>query len=338
MAKAAGGGRIRHLQAVVASEEAVEGAAAGGGAAESRGRRVDHVVRDLTGLSRAAVRGLFDHGCVRLDGRPCGEPWVLAAPGQRVEVYYDAQRRYREKARPPSDPAYRIVHEDADLIVVDKAAGYLTVPTEAGEVDTLVDRLGEHVARSGRRPRGTRRAVIAVHRLDRETSGLLVFAKRSEVAAALKAQFRERKPEREYVALVAGRVERAAGTFRSRLTTARNLSRRSTDDPYEVGEAAVTHYRVEALLRGATLVRVRLETGKRNQIRVHFAEAGHLVLGDRRYGPPRREALATWRARRLALHATGLGFEHPATGRALRFESPMPREFEEFVRRNGGRG
>jgi len=182
--------------------------------------------------------------------------------------------------------------------------------------------------------RGHRGQAAVVHRLDRGTSGLLVFGKNPRIGRELQAQFRVRKAEREYAAIVAGSLERNEGTFASRLGTTTSLRRYSVrpsrDGQGEEGESAVTHFRVERKLREATYVRVRLETGRRNQIRVHFAEAGHPVLGDERYhaGVARHPA---WTANRLALHAAILGFEHPHSRERLRFESPLPPEFERFL-------
>ena len=152
---------------------------------------------------------------------------------------------------------------------------------------------------------------MVVHRLDRGTSGLLVFAKNPRIASELRDQFRVRKAEREYAVLVAGTLEQQQGTFTTRLATTKGLQRYSLGPGQkggdQEGERAVTHFRVQQRLQGATWVTASLETGKRNQIRVHFAEAGHPVLGDERY----RADLAhhpAWTAKRLALHAAVLGF------------------------------
>jgi len=288
--------------------------------------RVDRVVQSITGRSRAEVRGLFDHGCVWLNGAHCDEPGAPVREGDEVAVRHDPQQRYREAPRTRDSAAFGLVFEDDCLIVVDKNAAMLTVPTPRGESNTLLEAVSRHI----RRHRRNGRAEV-VHRLDRGTSGLLVFAKDSQVAGALHDQFRAHQAAREYAAIVAGTVAEPEGTFDSRLRTTKSLQRYSAR-PGEAGERAVTHYRVVDRLRGATHVRVSLETGRRNQIRVHFSECGHPVLGDKRY---RAELAAhpAWKARRLALHAAVLGFVHPGTGQALRFESPLPAEFERFLAR-----
>lgn len=287
--------------------------------------RLDVFVARLTGRSRAEVRGLLDHGCVSVNGAAADAAGRLLSGGDTVTVRYDRHTRYRAAPRRRMPSAFRIAFEDRWLIVVDKPAGLLSVPTGHGERHTLLSAVDAHVRRRGR---GLRAHVV--HRLDRDTSGLLVFAKDPGTAQALMDQFRIAKAEREYAAIVAGELSAAAGTFESRLRTSRSLTRYSvpSDEP---GETAITHFTVVRRLPGASCLQVRLETGRRNQIRVQFAEAGHPVLGDDRYEPELARH-ANWPHRRLALHARLLGFVHPVSGQPLRFESPLPAEFEMFWR------
>jgi 23S rRNA pseudouridine1911/1915/1917 synthase len=287
--------------------------------------RLDRVVRRLTALSHNIVRGLIDHGGVTVNGAACDDGACQVALGDRVDIRYEPGRRYRERPAPREERGFKVVFEDAHLLVVDKAAGVLTVPTEREERSALSNALARYLSRSQR----VTRHVAVVHRLDRDTSGLLVFAKRRQVAEALKNQFRARKPRREYYAIVAGTLPQAKGSFSTFLATDKSLSQYSTARP-EQGKLAVTHYAVVRSVPGATLVRIHLETGRRNQIRVHFAETGHPVLGDVRYLPDQaRHRL--WKTRRMALHAAALGFRHPETEMDLFFESPLPAEFTEFL-------
>jgi 23S rRNA pseudouridine1911/1915/1917 synthase len=198
------------------------------------------------------------------------------------------------------------------------------VPTDRGETNTLLDRVGEYL----RHKRGVRQAFV-VHRLDRGVSGLMLFAKNRDVAQQLQELFRTRAISRTYLAVVSGTMENASGTFQSHLATAENLDRFSTANGRE-GELAVTHYRVLKQLPDVALVEVKLETGRRNQIRVHFAEAGHPVLGDERYGGANARR-APWSEHRLALHAERLDFVHPQTRKKLALRSPLPKEFEGVV-------
>jgi len=298
------------------------------------GQRIDRLVQQLCGLSRSQVVGLFDRGCVSRNGATVTQPGERLAAGDQVELRYDAKQRYHPTPKPRKDIGFAIVFEDKHLIVVDKPAELLTVPTRREETNTLqhkVEAYVRHVSKG--------RGAIAAHRLDRGVSGLLVFGKTQEIVRQLKDQFAASKPEREYVAVVAGQTKRKQGTFESLLATNKDLKRFSTDDE-SIGQLAITHYRVIADLDGATLVQVRLETGRRNQIRVHFAEAGHPVLGDPRYEPELAQH-PRWPHQRLALHARLLGLEHPITGQSLRLKSPLPVEMEQFLKaraRNSERG
>ena len=288
--------------------------------------RLDLLVQRLTEVSRSELRGLFDHACVRLDGQVCAQPNVAGRAGQTLEVSWEAGRRYKEKPKARQNRDFAVIFEDKHLIVVNKRAGVLTVPTDRGEDDTLVHAVARHFSRG---ERITHRAWI-VHRLDRDTSGLLIFARTEAIAAAIKDQFEARKPEREYVAIVAGTVREDKGTIRSHLATNDDLDQFSTKTPGE-GKLAITHFAVQERLRGATLLQVHLETGRRNQIRVHFAERGHPVLGDARYKP----ALAAhpgWHEKRLALHARTPAFRHPVTGEVIRLIAETPACFAQFVR------
>lgn len=294
--------------------------------------RIDLILKMLTSKSRSQLRGMCMNGCVTINGRKVTEPSTTVKDGDVVGVEFDPQCRYREKwldkfqGKGPQEKfqcqSFKIVFEDDYLLVVDKQAGILTVPTERQEPRTLVDEVSRYL--------GPQRRALVVHRLDRETSGLLVFAKQSEIAGALQDQLRLRAPEREYLAIVAGRMEQESGTYESHLVTSKRLSQHSVTTPGQ-GEYALTHFAVDQVLFDTTLVRVKLDTGRRNQIRVHLAEAGHPIIGDRRYRPNMTKH-DDWPHTRLALHAHILGFQHPVSGRDLRFVSPMPRSFQIFVR------
>ncbi len=286
--------------------------------------RVDLVVRQLAGSSRSQVRGLVDHGCVSINGAPCETSAAPVAAGDCVSIRYDPTQRYHEKKRRQDDRTFRVSFEDDHLIVVNKSAGLLTVPTDRNETNTLVERVSIYLSHSRRM-----RKAWVVHRLDRDVSGLLVFGKHKPIADRLIEQFKQRKPHRVYAAIVAGVVSTDKGTFRSHLATGKSLERFSTR-PSPTTEAAITHYRVLRRMSDTTLVEVTLDTGKRNQIRVHFADAGHPVLGDPRY-ETKQAMHPRWIRKRIALHAKLLGFEHPVTGKAMTFESPLPTALEKFL-------
>lgn len=290
---------------------------------EQQSGRLDRVVRDVTGRSWSDVRGLIHRGCVRVNGELSDDAAFVVIAGATVSVRHDPQSKYHAPAKQRPSSVFDTVFEDEYLIVVDKAPAILTVPTGRGETHTLTGAVDQYLRRSHKR-------ACLVHRLDRGTSGLLVFGKDPRTASDLQAEFRIRKAEREYAVIVAGKITGDAGTFATRMGTTKSLQRRSVREDEE-GEDAITHYRVAQRLKETTYIRAQLETGQRNQIRVHFAEAGHPVLGDERYRPD-LAAHPAWKARRLALHAATLGFQHPKTRKPLRFESPLPAEFERFLK------
>jgi 23S rRNA pseudouridine1911/1915/1917 synthase len=192
------------------------------------------------------------------------------------------------------------------------------------EENTLVGRVSLYLRQTSHK-----RAAWPVHRLDRGVSGLLVLAKSPAALTHLQEQFKRRKPSRRYIGIVAGHVRQTTGTFESYLETGKNLDQFRTFEEGK-GRLAITHYVVQKYLPGATVVEVQLETGRRNQIRVHFADAGHPVLGDPRY-KPQEATHGKWQNNRLALHAVSLGFEHPVTGKPLAFESRLPNAMLRFI-------
>lgn len=291
---------------------------------EPQAGRVDVVIQKLTGVSRGQVRGLVDHQCVTINGNPCSTIATQVKAGDVVAVRYEPTQRYREKKKHWDDRTFSVLYEDDDLIVVDKSAGVLTVPTDWNEKNTLVDRVSLYLSHSRKK-----REACVVHRLDREVSGLLVFGKTEPIADLLIEQFKQHKPQRLYVAIVAGVMESEQGTFDGHLATGKNLDR-YVARPSRHTEAAITHYRVLQRLTDTTLVEAKLETGKRNQIRVHFADAGHPVLGDPRY-KIKEAKHPRWIRQRIALHARTLCFEHPSTGEPLEFESPLPAAIQKFL-------
>jgi 23S rRNA pseudouridine1911/1915/1917 synthase len=253
-------------------------------------------------------------GRVRVNDRVARDGRTPVDPADRVAL---------GPVPPPAfPPALRRVHEDDTLVVVDKPAGLLTIATEDERHRTAYRLLWDYLA-AGRPPRRP----FIVHRLDRETSGLVVLAKSAAAKRHLQAQFEARTAERVYVAVVQGSVAEDRGTLRSTLAEDRGLRVRPVRRPGRArpgsrpGRPAVTHYRV--LARGAhtTLLELTLGTGRRHQLRVQLAEIGHAIVGDAAHGG-RRSPLG-----RLCLHATRLRLVHPASGAAVVFDSPPPAGF-----------
>jgi 23S rRNA pseudouridine1911/1915/1917 synthase len=288
-------------------------------------RTASHVVQAALKVHRSVAERLIHEGGVSCRGKTVSQTHHKFRLGDEVEIDYVPQpAKPARKAK--SQARFEVVHDDEQLIVVNKPAGLLTVPTPKREPNTLQSQIRKWLERN--QP-GTQ--AICVHRLDRGVSGLLVFAKSPEVADQLRDQFAARKPQRRYAAIVYGDVKSDKGTFQSYLATDAALNRHSVDDP-QAGELAITHFEVKERWKGATMVQVRLETGRRNQIRVHFAEAGHPVIGDPRYRADLAEH-PLWPLKRIALHAETLGITHPATGEQLLFTAGWPQEFRDFRRR-----
>ena len=259
------------------------------------------------GTSRRGLKRWLASSRVRVNGAVVRRGDLVIGADDRVEL---------TAAPAPACPhPLGLVHEDAEIIVVDKPSGLLSIATERERTRTAYRLLRDWVADRG--PAGAR--LFVVHRLDRETSGLIAFAKSADAKLRLQAQFAARTVERVYVALVEGAMRTAHGTLTSRLTETRALRVRPTADRRE-GREAITRYRVLERRRGTTLVELRLVTGRRGQIRAQLAAVGHPIVGDREFGS-RTDPLG-----RVALHATRLGFVHPRGGR-VSFESPLPRTF-----------
>jgi 23S rRNA pseudouridine1911/1915/1917 synthase len=211
---------------------------------------------------------------------------------------------------------FQVVFEDDSLIVVDKPAGLLTMATDTEKANTLYALLRAHL--NNKKPA---EKLFIVHRLDREASGLLVFAKTIEAKERLQDQFKDHSAGRRYVAVVEGPVRSDDFTIRSYLAENSAYRVYSTSNK-KSGKLAVTHVHVVKRNPKTTLVEVRLETGRKHQIRVHLQERGHPIVGDRVYGSGSNPI------RRLALHGAHLDFKHPVTGKLMRFSTPYPNAFE----------
>ena len=216
-------------------------------------------------------------------------------------------------------PGVTVLHEDDAVIVLLKPHGLLTVATERERENTLQAGLNRYLAGGGRE------RIHVVHRLDRETSGVLVFAKTFPAREALKEQFAEHSADRLYIAVVEGTMAPPEGTFRSNLLEGRDLRMRSVA-AHADAKLAVTHYRTVEVKAPYSMLEVTLETGRKNQIRAHLSEAGHPVVGDQFYGA------TTNPLDRLGLHAKLLGFTHPTTGKRLTFTAPIPHVFRDLFR------
>ncbi len=283
-------------------------------------RRVSELYPELT-FSQA--KRAVEEGRVSIDGAIVQSAGASVPAG--AQVLWD---RNRPLTRSFQNLRVELLHQDRDVAVANKPAGLLTVPTSDRERATLISRIALAVASR----RGERPFVAAVHRLDRDTSGLVVFAISRRALESLSAQLRDRSMTRLYDAVVEGVVDVEAGSFDSALIGDGLRRRRWVVRPGEHGKPAVTHWRVVRRFAEATHVRVALETGRTHQIRIHFAVAGFPVVGDPVYragrGAPMRVDFA-----RQALHAAELLFRHPADDQAMRFRVPLPEDMERLLAR-----
>jgi 23S rRNA pseudouridine1911/1915/1917 synthase len=274
-------------------------------------------------ISRSQIRRRIEAGEVTIGGR-VPRPAAKLRAGERIEIRPAPPAPVEDL---PENIPLDILYEDAQLIVVNKRAGMVVHPATSHQGGTLVNALLWHCGESLGGVGGERRPGI-VHRLDKDTSGVLVVAKDEPTLVALQARFHAHELERRYVALVEG-VVAERGTFSTRYGRDPR-DRKKFSSKVTSGRRAVSHWTVVERLPGATLVEVRLETGRTHQIRVHFKDAGHPLLGDRQYGRPPRDPFLREVAHKLgrqALHAKVLGLPHPVDGRPMRWTADPPADF-----------
>jgi len=292
--------------------------------ADGRERLARRLQRERPELSFSRAKHEIVAGRVRVEGQVIQDPGAWIDPKRRVEWNPDAPARKRLHA-----PTIELLYADEHVLVAMKPAGLLTQPTPEREKDTLLSRVSLALARE----RGGDRGFLAVvHRLDKETSGLVAFAASRRALESLQAQLEDHTLGRLYDAVVEGVVERAAGTFDWPLIGDGTHRKRGVAGPDERGKPAVTHFRVEQRYALATRLAVELETGRTHQIRIHFAHAGHPVVGDKVYRPSR---LARFPIAfpRLALHAAELSFDHPKSGRRVTVRAPLPEDYRRLLER-----
>ena len=282
---------------------------------------MDFLQAKMGGMAKASIKQLLSQRRVTVNN---AIQTRHDTPIRRGEIVVIASGRGNVELR---HPKLRVVYEDDALIVVEKKNGLLTVPVKADSKETTVfSILKEYV-----RKQSHRNTVHVVHRLDRETSGLLVFAKSPELQEYMRTYWRQLVTKRSYVALVEGKLEKNEGKITSWLTEDSRTALVSSSPVDNGGQLAITNYKVLQELESGvesqeseiSLVELNLETGRTNQIRVHMASMGHPVVGDRKYGHGNESSPID----RLCLHARVLEFIHPMTEKKVRFEAPMPKEF-----------
>ncbi len=293
------------------------------------GTRLDTFLRRrYPAMSRGSIQRLITEGHIRVNGRRI-KPTHTPQAGETVQVEWPAAR---PDTAQPEDIPLDILHEDDLLLGLNKPAGLVVHPAAGHEAHTLVNALLHHCAGRLSGIGGVARPGI-VHRLDKDTSGVMIVAKTDAAHLALAAQFAGRRVDKIYHALVCGEGIRDHGEIHAAI--ARHPSHRKRMAVREAsGREAHTAYRVLERLRGATLVEARLHTGRTHQIRVHFQHLGHPLVGDATYGARQNRRLAElhhFTAERQMLHASELTFTHPRSGRRLSLTAPWPRDFQDAV-------
>jgi len=296
---------------------------------EEQGLRLDRYLAAPGRLgSRGRVRAALERGQVFFNDAEASlsDAGARIASGDTVRVWLDRPGSSRRKAGFEASGLH-ILYEDETLLVVNKPAGLLAVPLGRGASRSVFSLLADHLGTGGHR------TPFVVHRIDRDTSGIVVFAKTASAQQAIKDQFARHEPERVYWAIVHGTLRPARGTWRDRLAWDADAVRQTvTDARNPKGVEAVSEYQVLETFGDAALIEVRLHTDKRNQIRIQAAVRGHALIGERQYlaGPSKRTGPTH---SRQALHAHRLSFAHPIDGRLLKFEAPLPDDLSDVLRR-----
>ncbi len=267
----------------------------------------------LNRQSKTSVKGLLSRGQVWVNGTPSTHFNTPLSPGDEVSI------SYKKVPVPFNHPQLKIVWEDDELIVVDKKEGLLSVSDSPSQERTAYFLLSQHVKKTD-----PRNKIFILHRLDKGTSGLMMFARNRNIQEYLRANWHKMITRRSYVAVIEGVPEKNEDTVVTYLAENSRMKVYCTDPQH--GKQAVSHYRVLKSNATCSLIELELETGRKNQIRAQMEYIGHPVAGDPKYGAQ------TDPAGRLMLHARRLFFIHPATGEEMRFETPVPKQFNEPVK------
>lgn len=275
---------------------------------------MEFLLAKMGGMSRNKVKSLLSHRQVSVNDKITTQFDYQLKPNDLVVI--NTTRGNLEL----NHPLLRIVYEDSDLIIVDKKDGLLTVTVGTNRDITAFSILKNYVKKAS-----PANKIYTVHRLDKDTSGLLIFSKNRDLQHVLRNNWHEIVTKRTYVALVEGRVEKASGTIVSWLTEDEIKLKAISSPRDNGGKKAITHYKLLKAADEYSLMELELETGRKNQIRVHMEDIGHPIAGDRKYG-------AQTTIGRLALHARVIEFYHPHTGELMHFETEIPKEFERLIR------
>ncbi len=287
------------------------------------GRRIDQLLAEATGLTRSRVSQLIAEGQCTVDGQVERKAGARPRAGQTVTLTVPAPR---PAVPQPEDIPLEILYQDEDLAVVVKPCGMVVHPAAGNEDGTLVNALLHHLEHLGSIGGELRPGIV--HRLDKDTSGLLLVAKNDAAQLSLSRQLQERQMEKHYRALVDGIPRESSGRIEAPIARSKKDRKKMAVDPE--GRAAITEWHILQTGRACALLDVHILTGRTHQIRVHMKHIGHPVCGDPIYGSDRGA-----RVPRLMLHAYSLSFTHPSTGERMTFTAPLPEAFREGLVKNG---
>lgn len=269
---------------------------------------LEFLLKTFSSQSRNSVKSLLSSHKVSVNGAPVSQYNFELVP---KDVVYISNSVIRKKSR----SNLPIIYEDDELIVINKPSGLLSVASDNEKSSTAYRMVADYVQQKDKHNR-----IFIVHRIDEDTSGVLMFAKNSKIQEALQDKWNDIVSKRGYYAIVEGKMDKKEDTIKSYLKkNSQNMmysSKKAGD-----GQLAITHYKVIRESHGFSLLDVNIDTGRKNQIRVHLGEKGHYIIGDDKYGNPSNPL------KRLGLHAYALEFKHPLTGKKMKFTAPMPKEF-----------
>ncbi|MCR6640764.1 MAG: RluA family pseudouridine synthase [Sporocytophaga sp.] len=271
------------------------------------------LIEMLPHKSRTHIKSLLSHKQVYIDGKPVSQFNTPLTVGQEVSIS-------KENIRTENPlPGIKIMYEDKDLIVINKAEGLLSIATENGTDETAYSLLSKYLKAQHYSNR-----IFVVHRLDRDTSGVMMYAKSQRVQELLQEAWNTNVTERTYLAIVEGVPEKEKDTISSYLRESKAYKVHSSRNSVPGSEKAITHYEILINTGDYSLMKINLETGKKNQIRVHMQDLGHPVIGDKKYGSTQNPI------KRLGLHAWVLAFTHPITNKEMRFQTELPGKFRKI--------
>lgn len=283
---------------------------------------LDFLLENIKGQSRNNIKKLLSNKCIMVDGACVSQFDFLLAKGDVVSISSVPMRKGTKKAlKLPRGVNLDIIYEDDEIIAINKPSGLLSVATDKEKDKTAYRMLMDYV-----RINNPRNRVFIVHRIDKDTSGILIVTKNEKLKQLLQDSWNDLVTKRGYIAVCDGVFKEKEGTIKSYLKETSTNVMYSSDNPHN-GQLAITHYKVMKENKKYSMVDVNIDSGRKNQIRVHMGDLGHNIIGDTKYGNP------TNPLKRLGLHAYALEFKHPITKNMIKLKTPIPKEFISLINR-----